>query len=244
MNIAKCRYWAAPIACLLMLNACQTAHMAVPGFLEERSDVLHCVGRQGFVRGEQFTFGDYEVERVRRGWVRRVSWDMALAEGHAARQEYEYQVRTPEGVIWQGHAVTGVRKEDIRGTAGRRGEWVWDLTSEVNYVVRFADEAQEHFWTLAMAEGLGDTVMNGELSDGETVYRVEGTYQLAGSPMPLSSPSGFIVYDKHRAVAAVEVINEGAVYLDRDLPVAQRDVLAVAATAILLYKDISDHRMR
>ncbi len=238
MGKIKLQHWVAAVASILFLNACQTARMAVPGFLEERADVLACVGRQGFLRGERFSFGDYQVERVRRGWIRRVDWDLAFAEGKAARQESEYQLRTPEGVLWQGHAITGVRKEDITGKVGR-GSWTWELTSERSYLVRFADEKQENFWTLAMAEGLGDTIMNGEFSDGQTIYRVEGTYQLAGTPMPLSDPSGYIIYREHRAVAAVEVINEGAVYLDRELEPLQRDALAAAATALLLYKDIS-----
>lgn len=211
--------------------------MALPAFFDQRADALSCVGRQGFKIGEDFSFGDYQVLNVKRGWTRRIRWDVAFADGSAAHQEFEYQVRAPDGTLWQGNAVTGVRREDVTGRIGG-GTWSWDLSSDVHYLVRLADEAQEHFWTLAMRERLGDTVMNGELSDGTTVYRVEGTYRLAGTPMPLSTPAGFIVYQQHRPVAAVEVINQGMVYLARDVEPTQRHVLAGAATALLLYKDI------
>lgn len=228
-------------ACLLFLAACQTARMALPGFLDERADALVCEGRQGFQRGERFTFGEYSVERVQRGWVRRIAWDMPVAEGLAARQEFEYQVRSPAGALWQGHAVTAVERHEIRGQSGR-GEWRWDLASDVDYLVRFADQEQSRFWMLTLSEGPRDTVMSGELTDGDTVYRVEGTYQLAGTPMPLSKPAGFLIYDGPRAVAAVEVINQGTVFLDRGLPAERRDVMAMAAVALLLYRDLPDRR--
>lgn len=238
MNGVKLSCLGAALALVPILAGCRTARMAVPGFLAERAEVLECSGRQGFLRGEQFTCGDYRVEQVRRGWIRRISWDAEIAEGRTVRQESEYQIRTPEGVLWQGHAITGVRREDLKGKVGR-GRWNWELTSETSYLVRFADEPMENFWTLAMAEGRGDAIMNGEFSDGETVYRVEGTYQLEGTPIGLSEPAGYIIYDGPRAVAAVEVINQGAVYLERGLAPDRRDALAAAAAALLLYRDIS-----
>ena len=85
---------------------------------------------------------------------------------------------------------------------------------------------------------LGDTVMHGEFSDGGTVYRVEGTYRLAGTPMPLSTPAGFLFREGHRPTAAVEVINQGVVFLARDLDPARRHALACASAAMLLYRDI------
>ena len=187
----------------LFLASCRTARMALPPFFDHQADVLECVGRQGFRFGEQFSFGEYEVIHVKRRWTRRVRWDAAFAEGSATRQEFEFQLRAPDGKLWQGNAVTGVRREDVRGRIGG-GEWSWDLSADTHYLVRIADEAQEQFWTLAMAERLGDTVMHGEFSDGTTVYRVEGTYRLAGTPMPLSPPAGFLFREGHRPTAAVE----------------------------------------
>jgi len=233
------------LKCLMLLIglplisvSCQTARMALPGFLEERAEAHACVGRQGFRFGEDFSFGPYDVRDVRRGWMRRAEWDLTFAEGSARRQEFEYMLHAPDGNRWQGHAVTGVRKQDVSGRVGG-GEWRWDLTADMNFLVHIEDERQEQFWTLAMAEGRGDTVMHGELSDGHTVYRVEGTYRLAGTTMPLVDPAGFIIYTGRRAVAAVEVINQGTVYFDRELGVTDRDVLAAAATALLLYRDIA-----
>ena len=222
----------------MLIVSCQTARMALPGFLEERTEAYACVGRQGFRFGEDFSFGPYQVHEVRRGWMQRVEWDLAFAEGSARRQEFEYMLHAPDGNRWQGHAVTGVRKQDVSGRVGG-GEWRWDLAADMNFLVHIEDERQEQFWTLAMAEGRGDTVMHGELSDGHQVYRVEGTHRLAGTTMPLLDPAGFIIYKDRRAVAAVEVINQGMVYVDRDLDSIERDVLAVAATALLLYRDIS-----
>lgn len=226
------------IAASLFAGGCQTARMAVPGFLEERADIYPCEGRQGFKIGEDFSFGPYQVRDVRRGWTQRVAWDLAFAEGSVRRQDFEFTVHAPDGNRWRGNAVTGVRKHDISGRVGG-GEWTWDLASEVNFLVRMEDERQAQFWTLAMAEGRGDILMKGELSDGQIIYRVEGSNRLQGTSMPLADAAGFIFYLGPRAVAAVEVINQGVVFFDRELEPVQRDALAGASTALLLYRDIS-----
>ncbi len=226
------------MATVLLIAACQSARMALPGFLEQHSEAYACVGRHGLRIGEDFHFGPYQVHNVKRGWRQRVAWDVAFSEGSAHRQEFEYMVWSHGDTLWHGNAVTGVRRKDVRGTIGG-GEWRWDLVSDVNYLARFADDKHQQFWTLAMAEGHGDFVMSGELSDGTAVYRVEGTQRLAGSSMPLGHPAGFIFYRQHRPIAAVETINKGVVYLDRELSRTEKDVLAVAATALLLYRDIA-----
>ena len=58
--------------------------------------------------------------------------------------------------------------------------------------------------------------------------------------MPLMENAGFLIYDGARLIAAVDLVNAGAVHFDQALPaVIQREPLAAAAAALLLYRDIS-----
>ena len=223
---------------LLVLAGCTTARMAVPADLESRSDAYPCVGRGGFTLSEKFSFGPYEVVDVHRGWTHRVSWSIAAYERARARQQYEFALRPPSGQTWQGQAATGVRKQDLKDTVAG-GELTWGLTREVNFVARLGRAGQTNAWTLALAEERGGVLLNGALTDGQTTYRVEGSRQLDGSPMPLMENAGFLIYGGTRLVAAVDVVNAGSVRFDQALKPAQREPLAATAAALLLYRDIS-----
>ena len=223
----------------LALAGCTTARMAIPADLESRSDVYPCVGRGGFTLSEKFTFGPYEVFDVRRGWTQRVTWSLALYERSKARQQCEFTLRMPSGRKWQGQAATGVRKQDLKDTVAG-GELTWGLSRDVSFVARLCLARQTNAWTLALAEERNGILLNGTLTDGQATYRIEGTRQLAGSSMPLMENAGFLIYDGPRLVAAVDLVNAGAVHFDKALPaLIQREPLAAAAAALLLYRDIS-----
>jgi len=184
------------------------------------------------------SFPPYEVVQVRRGWTRRHGWSVPFYDEYAASQSYEFTLLAPGGEFWQGQATTGVRRQDARGWIGG-GHLTWGISHQIDYLVQIGQDGRDTAWTLSLAEGGSDTTLAGTFSDGATTYRVEGTHHLAGTSMPLVDTAGFLFYDGKRAVAAVDLLNAGAVHLDRSLPSAQRDPLAAAAAALLLYQDIS-----
>lgn len=224
---------------ILLLTGCQSAKMAIPSDLEARSETYPCIGRNGFSLSEQFSFGPYRVENVHRGWTTRTKWGIVFFERSHARQQYEYTLIPPRGEPWQGQAATGVKKSDLKGTVAG-GELTWGLESDLNFVVQIGRTDAPRAWTLVLAEGTRDSTFKGQLSDGTTTYRVEGTHALEGSPIPLMDTAGYLIYDGTRLLAAIDLINAGSVHLDTRLPAARRDPLAAAAAALLLYRDISD----
>ena len=231
--------WLFPVLLLAAAAGCATARLAIPADLEARADACPCVGRGGLALSETFSFGPYAVAEVRRGWTRRVAWGLLLYERSRARQQYEITLRAPSGRTWQGQAATGVRKEDFQGTVAG-GELTWGLARDVDFVARLGLAGSSNAWTLALAEERAGVVLQGSLSDGSATYRVEGSRQLAGTPMPLMENAGFLVYAGTRLVAAVDLLNAGSVHFDRALTAAQREPLAAAAAALLLYRDISN----
>ena len=162
-----------------------------------------------------------------------------MYERSHARQQYEFTLQTPSGTKWQGQAVTGVREEDFKGTVAG-GELTWGLDRDVHFVIRLGQTSQTNVWTLVLAEENGAIVFNGSLSDGTTSYRVEGSRNLAGTSMPLTENAGVFFYNGPRVVAAVDLLNAGSVHFVSDLSPEQRDPLAAAATALLLYRDITE----
>jgi len=222
----------------LLLAGCQTAQMAIPSDLEARSEAYPCIGRGGFGLSEAFSFGPYQVEEVHRGWKVTTTWSIIFYERSHARQQFEYTLRAPKGKAWHGQAATGVRQSDLKGMVAG-GDLTWGIGSDLNFVVQIGQGDKSKAWTLVLGEGTQDTALKGQFSNGKTTYRVEGTHKLAGSPMPLMDPSGYLIYKGKRLVAAVDILNAGSVTFDSKLSASKRDPLAAAAAALLLYKDIA-----
>lgn len=222
-----------------ILAGCQAARMAIPAELETHSVTYPCIGRSGFTLTETFSFGPYQLSQVHRGWTQTTAWGIVFFERSHTRQSYEFTLQAPNGESWKGQAATGVRKSDLKGTVAG-GDLTWGLDSDQQFIVRIGRGDAPEAWTLALAEGSRDSTLRGRFSDGTTTYQVEGTRQLAGSPMPLMDTAGFLIGDGSRVIAAVDLINAGSVTFDSSLSAARRDPLAAAAAALLLYQNLSD----
>ena len=210
----------------------------MPLQLESQATSFQCTGRGGFSLSERFEFGPYSVTDVRRGWTSRSSWGIASFEQSRARQQYEYRVKMPDGAKWFGQAATGVKKNDIKAEAWG-GQLIMGLSFDLNFVVRMSREGQASTWTLILSQNTGSDILKGSLTDGEMVYAVESTRRLAGTSIPLMETSGYVITKNGLPIAAVEVLNEGSVRFANNLDASERDMLAAASAAILLYKDIS-----
>lgn len=228
------------ISCLTF-TGCQTARMAIPPDLEQRAEVLPCVGRGGFQLKEKLSFGGYEVQSVKRGWTSRFTWDVVVYEHSTIKTKFAFELKTPGGDLWQGRAANGVKRGDTKGILLAGGTLDVNLAFDMNYVVNLGFAGQSNAWTLIMEENRANArLMKGRFTDGRVVYDVEGSRELAGSSISLMETAGFIIYQGGTPVAAVDLLNEGSVRFDRQLAPAQRDALAAAATALLLYRDISE----
>lgn len=226
------------IAGALFLTGCQPARMMVPPDLRMHSHLYPCQGRHGFKLSEQFTCGPYAVMDVRRGWTRSHSWTIGRFKSAQARQNFEYRVVGPNGVVWYGQAATGVTRNDIRAEA-LGGELMWGLSYDMHFFVRIGTLSHvDRAWSLIMSQGSADKLVSGVLTDEQTVYRVEGVDRLEGTPMPLLEASGYLFTLDGYNVAAVEVINEGHIRLSTALDEFQIDLLAAASASLLLYRDI------
>lgn len=226
------------IAALALAGGCQSARMAVPPALEQHAEVWPCVGRGSFSFSEKFSFGGYRVDNVKRGWTRRVTWGIAFYEHSTARQEFEYEMQTPSGAIWHCQAVTGVKKGDVKGEVAG-GELTVGVSHDLNFVARMARGDVSNAWTLVMGENEREMLMQGILSGPDGNFRVEVVHRLVGTHIQLMDPAGYMIYNNSTPVAAVDVLNAGSVRIAGELNPEQRDALAAAAAALLLFRDIS-----
>ena len=82
--------------------------------------------------------------------------------------------------------------------------------------------------------------MDGLLGDGATRISVKGTRELAGGAWPLTEATGYLFYRDQDLVGAVDVVNQGAVWFEKDLADDARSAVAASASALLLHRDLRD----
>ncbi|HNR66584.1 MAG TPA: hypothetical protein PKN04_07970 [bacterium] len=218
------------VLCLLM--SCSTAHMALPTELLDSSEMLVCNGRGGF--DETFTMGSYQVQNVKRGWTKKNEWGFIGYSSSNTKQQFEFSLISPTGERWQGQAATNLKQKELEGQAWG-GQLEIALSEQENFVVRCSGPST---WTLVLVLNSKKNLHDGIYTNTEQNYVIRGTHKLSGSPMPLTDATGYVISFNGEVLAAVEVINDGAVWFSKKLSNAERDQLAAAAAALLLYRDL------
>jgi hypothetical protein len=104
----------------------------------------------------------------------------------------------------------------------------------------FAPPGKEKSWKMVMKQETEDRVMDGFLSDGAVRISLKGTRKLAGTTLPLTEATGYLFYGDQGLVGAVDVLNQGSVWIAKDLPDPMGTALAAAASALLLYRDLRE----
>lgn len=222
----------------VLAPGCRSARMAIPNELAVRSEQLTCSGRGGF--NEDFQFGAYQVTDVHRGWTRRSAWGFRHLERANTQQSFEFTLAAPRGGMWNGQAATGLQSADLT-TEAWGGKLSVGILSNQNFVVRLGRSDGEA-WTMVLNQRSDEDLMTGYLCSEKETYEVAGTHKLAGTPMPLADAAGYVVAKNNVPVMAVDVINDGTVWLSQGLSGLERDGLAAAAAALLLFQDLSaDH---
>jgi hypothetical protein len=218
------------------------------------SPEMAVTGRQGWSRltRKPMTFGAFRAEEIRLGWRATSRREgpgggfriggreySANAEQVSSRQRLEFRL-VAEGSApmvvrclrsERGEALVFSRRDEDSESTLRVGE-----QREVTFACAGEPEGGEAAaWSLALATD-DPRFVGGTLAVGEGVLAVESTNVVAtGARIPV--PIGFVVRREGRPVAAVEIFNRGAAWIDPGLPPAERAALAGTAAALLLLDD-------
>ena len=222
------------VTCFAMVPAAgaKSAAMLLPAELAhlQSSPVS---GRQGWKLNETLTFGSTRVFNVDRSLSRGNDLGILFYQGSKRRQTFGFSMVDGSGDVWRGAAATNLRRHALADSG---------ISIEVSNKSGFAahlspqDRPQE-LWVMELAEQ-GEQPLKGSLRHNDVVYAVTGTNKLAGTRLPLEGTSGYVVALDGEALAAVEVINNGAVWVAPHLSAEQRQPLLAAVSALLLFEDL------
>ena len=201
-----------------------------------QTERLPVSGRQGWKLLERLTFGSYSVHDVERSLTKGGDLFAAVPglayEGSKRRQTFGFTLSGDGNMAWRGAAATNLRRRAL--DVGVEIE----LHNKSGFTARLvADGAPDQIWTLTLTEK-GERPLAGTLSLGSHVVAVKGTDRLAGTPLPLGATAGYIFEQAGKPITAVEVINNGAVWLSPDLDPALRGPVTAAISSLLLLEEL------
>jgi hypothetical protein len=217
----------------LLSSGCQPARIPLPAELAT-AERMPVSGRQGLILKPRLRFGPYAAESISRSWTRgRDRGGTALARHSERRQTYRFILQegeTPHWFVACRASVERVRIDVGGGFEIRPGDEA-ALFCNLQSV-----EDRLEAWELELREQHGRP-LSGSLTAGGGQFDVVGTDRIDGA-LPLGSTTGYQLRGREGIVAAVEVMNRGAVWLHAGLNPDQRPLLAAAAAALLLLEDL------
>lgn len=201
--------------------ACSTVGYAVPGELSTIAP-LRVSGRQGVLINQRLSFGPYATGEVSRSATRGKDLSDIL-QSHAGDYSQRYSFSL---------ARAGAKVADVactaEGSAAQTLGVTWQMDRRLQCEITAPDGERR---TLAL-EATRDRPLAGRVT-GDEWFEVEGSTRVAGGR--ISTTAGYTIArgDARTPVAAVDVTNDGAVYL----AASGDDGLAAVAAALLLYQD-------
>jgi hypothetical protein len=228
----------------LSLSGCQVAHMALPQDLPGQSSELTVEGRHLLIFRDSFRFGLYHVTDIHRGWTRGEGFSISTGTSEysssEAKQKYEFSVRESDRATWDVQCATGADWSQLETQGFLGGGLAIEFSSNQQLVCTLKQDGGGKLSKLAMAQSASanETALQGIMTDGATRIGISATHKLDTTPLQVSAPTGYIFHIKGRPVGAVEVINNGTVWLNNSAAPGTRSALAATSAVLLLYQDI------
>jgi hypothetical protein len=232
--------FSALLALVLTLAGCAgvnlpEAALRLPESLAQ-AERLPVQGRQGWKSVERLAFGSFTVHDVARSLTKGGDLYAAVPglayEGSKRRQTFGFTLSGDGTTQWRGAAATNLRRRALDVGVGI------ELRNQSGFTVGLVPNGEAaRAWTLELTER-GEHPLTGSLRHPTKVIAVAGTDRLAGTALPLGETTGYLFELAGKPVAAVQVINQGAVWFSPDLDPALRGPITAAISALLLFEEL------
>lgn len=206
---------------LPLAAACQTVGYAVPGELSTAAP-LRVSGRQGVLVNQRLSFGPYATGQVNRSATRGKELRDVL-QSHAGDYSQRYSFSLSRA---------GAKVADVACAAEGSAAQTLGVTWQMDRRLQCDLTAPGGERRTLFLEASRDRPLAGRVT-GDEGFEVAGSTRVAGGRV--SATAGYTVArgDARTPVAAVDVTNDGAVYM----AAPDDQVLAAVAAALLLYED-------
>jgi hypothetical protein len=219
----------------LGLSGCALSTIPVPAELST-APKLSVQGRQGWNPKSRLTFGPYRTGPVDRSatWIHEHGTVFSTTGEH--EQTYAFVLLQDDQVAAYVDCWADARATQLDLPV------VGEITSQGRAALRcdiLPAEDTTRAWVLEIESNRGGAY-SGFLRGDDGKLEVQGTRDLADARWPTMETTGLYIRREGRALAAVELVNHGGVWLDPSLDGFDRDVVAGAAAALLAFEALAE----
>jgi hypothetical protein len=196
------------------------------------SEMFTVSGRQGWTSTQSVRFGAWEAKSIDRSWTRGNDLRFNEYERNRRRQGYAFTLNGEASTDWRVECLAGllVRGATVHGVT-------IEGTNRSSLDCELRPAGSDATFHLVLAEE-GEKPLTGMLNGPATAIQVIGTNRMRGGVVPAGFTTGYRFEQAGRALAAVDVMNDGTVRFRAGTDAAARSAIAAAATALLLLEDL------
>jgi hypothetical protein len=220
----------------LGITGCAGPRMLPPKDVSEGAKVLEVVDRSrasGALVDESFKLGSYQVKDVDRDWNTTKKSSGFFVSKTTTTTGYTFKLLAGKDT-WEGACgMTGTSK----GVGNSRDGVQWGSDELSCECKRGNDSASV---SLKADQADAKHRVEGDLTFGETKYDVHVVNDSEGSNFT-NKPAGFRFDSSAGAVAAVEMLHPGRVWLTPHLPETQYAGISCISAGLMLYQPPSNH---
>jgi hypothetical protein len=234
---------------IISLSACTTPQMLLQEPLASAAMPMPVKGRQGWLLNQQLSFGPYQTDQVQRGWTFSYGVDLFLTELQGAKQKFSFTLQDEKAqryTVMSAHQLRGLSIPADRFAPQARPA-VQELLSftiqtQDMMAATLYDHQQEQIWHMLMMHP-EDFRKNGKYvglltNEKDTPIQVVPVRKLSGQKSWGGDIVGFEFQQDGKSLAAVELLNQGKVWIDNTLTDDMQSLLAAACATLLLQQEI------
>lgn len=231
---------------ILLFASCKTPNIAISEDLRANSEIMEVRGRQGLQFNQVIRYGTFNTDKVKRGWTK--SQELNLGIGFVARfqkasQKLSFTQSTPDGQSAVVLAVGKFKNHEIDLLKGY-------LSIPFKFENAFAgtvisNDDEDNPWDFIIhnpdASLPRDTDSGlARSAKGEEIF-IRAIKKIEGQGKWSSFDNyGFEFHHEGRAIAAVSTLNNGRVWISKDLDPAMKLVVSSISTSLLLRHDLGE----
>lgn len=222
---------------LMTIAACTTPHMMVDRELKSNTPAWNVKGKQGWIINQKLSFGPYATGKVSRGWTR--SYDIPFfVRFRGSKEKFHFEQKGPEGSLIV-HTVQSLKAKEIDFL---KGYFSIPLDFQDAFSGTIGTEKDPGKWTFVVNnpndQYFGET-SEGYLSNGNELYKIHEVRQNSKKrDTKWGLIFGYEVFRNGKVIAGIETINNGRVWIDKNLNEEETQVMAAFAAALLLRSEL------
>lgn len=229
--------------------ACSTPQMLVDAQLTDHSFPMPVKGRQGWMINQKLEFGPFSTGKISRGWTRSHNLDLMLIGFQGTKEKYSFTITDGNGQLTAlcANQVKGIDIPIDRLVNPYTSRDLFSFTIETRDV--FTASIFDHDGSIThnlLVANRDDFRKNGKYVGMITSYdshpvMIVPVRELHDQKTVSMDVVGYEFREGEKLLGAVEILNEGRVWIADSLDDNKKLLLAAASATLLLQSDLHYH---